>query len=57
MSGGVAALGERSDALLSARDLGRKYEDFLALGSFHLDLAAGEFVALIGPTAPVRRPF
>ena len=57
MSRGVAALGERPDALLSARDLGRKYEDFLALGSFHLDLAAGEFVALIGPNGAGKTTF
>jgi ABC-2 type transport system ATP-binding protein len=54
----VAALGERRQGLvLGARDLGRKYEDFLALGSFHLDVAASEFVALVGPNGAGKTTF
>ena len=57
MSGGVAALGERPEAVLRTDNLGRKYEEFLALGSLHLDVAAGEFVALIGPNGAGKTTF
>lgn len=35
--------------VLVARNLTRKYDDFVALASFHVDVPAGQMVALVGP--------
>jgi ABC-2 type transport system ATP-binding protein len=43
--------------LLVARDLSRKYDDFLALGSFRVDLAPGQLVALVGPNGAGKTTF
>jgi ABC-type multidrug transport system ATPase subunit len=57
VNGGVAALGERPQSVLRTDNLGRKYEEFLALGSLHLDVCAAEFVALIGPNGAGKTTF
>jgi ABC-type branched-subunit amino acid transport system ATPase component len=55
MSGGkgggaiAATSGGATEAVLSATGLGRSYDGYIALGSFTVDIQAGEFVALIGP--------
>ena len=57
MTPGVAELGQAPGAVLSARGLGRKYEEFLALGSLSLDVGRGELVALIGPNGAGKTTF
>ncbi len=57
MSAGVAELGQRGEAALSARGLGRKYDGYIALGSFSLELAPREFVALVGPNGAGKTTF
>jgi len=48
--GAIAATsGGATEAVLSATGLGRSYDGYIALGSFTVDIQAGEFVALIGP--------
>jgi ABC-2 type transport system ATP-binding protein len=44
-------------ALLAARGLGRRYDGFMALGSFSLELRAGELVALVGPNGAGKTTF
>jgi ABC-type multidrug transport system ATPase subunit len=44
-------------AILSARDLGRKYEGFIALGSLAVDVLPGEMVALVGPNGAGKTTF
>ena len=57
MSAGVAELGGESAAVLRARGLGRKYDGFIALGSFSLELEPGELVALVGPNGAGKTTF
>ncbi len=42
---------------LRARALGRKYDGYLALGSFELSVAAGELIALVGPNGAGKTTF
>jgi ABC-type multidrug transport system ATPase subunit len=42
---------------LSARDLSREYEGFVALDSFSLAIGAGELVALVGPNGAGKTTF
>jgi ABC-2 type transport system ATP-binding protein len=42
---------------LSARGLGRSYDGYIALGSFSVEIAAGELVALIGPNGAGKTTF
>jgi ABC-2 type transport system ATP-binding protein len=46
-----------SAAVLRARDLGRSYDGYRALGSFHLEIAAAELVALVGPNGAGKTTF
>ena len=58
MSGAIEATsGGLSDAPLSAHALGRSYDGYIALGSFNLDVAAGELIALIGPNGAGKTTF
>ena len=58
MSGAIEATsGAPSDAPLSAHALGRSYDGYIALGSFNLDVAAGELIALIGPNGAGKTTF
>jgi ABC-2 type transport system ATP-binding protein len=43
--------------VLQARGLGRSYDGFIALGSFELELAGGELVALVGPNGAGKTTF
>jgi ABC-2 type transport system ATP-binding protein len=42
---------------LRAQGLGRSYDGYIALGSFTVDIAAGELVALIGPNGAGKTTF
>jgi ABC-type multidrug transport system ATPase subunit len=58
VSGAIEATsGGLSDAPLSAHGLGRSYDGYIALGSFSLDVAAGELIALIGPNGAGKTTF
>jgi len=58
VSGAIEATsGGPTDAPLSAHGLGRSYDGYIALGSFSLDVAAGELVALIGPNGAGKTTF
>ena len=58
MSGAIEATsGAPSDAPLSAHALGRSYDGYIALGSFNLDVAAGELIALVGPNGAGKTTF
>jgi len=58
VSGAIEATsGAPSDAPLSAHALGRSYDGYIALGSFNLDVAAGELIALIGPNGAGKTTF
>jgi ABC-type multidrug transport system ATPase subunit len=58
VSGAIEATsGGPSDAPLSAHGLGRSYDGYIALGSFSLEVAAGELVALIGPNGAGKTTF
>jgi ABC-type multidrug transport system ATPase subunit len=58
VSGAIEATsGGLSDAPLSAHALGRSYDGYIALGSFNLDVAAGELIALIGPNGAGKTTF
>ncbi|HVV90361.1 MAG TPA: ABC transporter ATP-binding protein [Solirubrobacterales bacterium] len=59
MSGAIEAVGGAGEtaAVLSARGLGRTYDGYIALGSFTVDIGAGEFVALIGPNGAGKTTF
>jgi ABC-type multidrug transport system ATPase subunit len=63
MSGGkgggaiAATSGGATEAVLSATGLGRSYDGYIALGSFTVDIQAGEFVALIGPNGAGKTTF
>jgi len=46
-----------SNLILAARGLGRRYDGFMALGSFNLELRAGELVALVGPNGAGKTTF
>jgi ABC-type multidrug transport system ATPase subunit len=43
--------------VLVARDLERKYGEFLALGSFQVELSPGQLVALVGPNGAGKTTF
>ena len=56
--GAIAATsGGGEEAVLSAHGLGRSYDGYIALGSFTVDIQAGEFVALIGPNGAGKTTF
>src|SRR4051794_23375785 len=42
---------------LRAHGLGRSYDGFIALGSFQLEVDAGELVALVGPNGAGKTTF
>ena len=44
-------------SLLRARDLGRSYDGYIALGQFAIDVAAGELIALVGPNGAGKTTF
>jgi ABC-type multidrug transport system ATPase subunit len=46
-----------SEAPLSAHGLGRSFDGYIALGSFSLEVPAGELVALIGPNGAGKTTF
>jgi ABC-type multidrug transport system ATPase subunit len=43
--------------ILSARGLGRKYDGFIALGSFAVEVRSGEMIALVGPNGAGKTTF
>jgi ABC-type multidrug transport system ATPase subunit len=53
----VAALGAVAPPVLRAQGLGRSYDGYIALGSFALEVAAGELLALIGPNGAGKTTF
>jgi ABC-type multidrug transport system ATPase subunit len=55
--GAIAATSGGAGAPLSAQGLGRSYDGYVALGSFTIDVAAGELVALIGPNGAGKTTF
>jgi ABC-2 type transport system ATP-binding protein len=56
--GAIAATSGGVDgAVLSAQGLGRSYGGYIALGSFSVEVGAGEFVALIGPNGAGKTTF
>ncbi len=58
MSGAIEATSAApSEAPLSAHGLGRSYDGYIALGSFGLEVPAGELVALIGPNGAGKTTF
>jgi ABC-2 type transport system ATP-binding protein len=58
VSGAIEATGGGPEgAVLSAHGLGRSYDGYIALGSFTVDIAAGELVALIGPNGAGKTTF
>jgi ABC-type multidrug transport system ATPase subunit len=56
-AGAIAATSGGPAAPLSAHGLGRSYDGYIALGSFSVDVAAGELVALIGPNGAGKTTF
>jgi ABC-type multidrug transport system ATPase subunit len=56
-AGAIAATSGGAAAPLSAHGLGRSYDGYIALGSFNVDVAAGELVALIGPNGAGKTTF
>jgi ABC-2 type transport system ATP-binding protein len=56
-AGAIAATSGGAAAPLGAYGLGRSYDGYIALGSFNLEVAAGELVALIGPNGAGKTTF
>ena len=54
---GVAELGETVTPPLRSQGLGRTYDGYIALGSFTVEIGAGELVALIGPNGAGKTTF
>ncbi len=55
---GVAELGLSGETpLLHARDLGRRYDDFVALAGLTVEVVRGELVALVGPNGAGKTTF
>lgn len=50
-------IGTGTAPVLAARGLGRKYEGFMALGSFSVEVPSGQMVALIGPNGAGKTTF
>jgi ABC-2 type transport system ATP-binding protein len=59
VSGAIAATAARASGPppLSAAGLGRTYDGYVALGSFTVDIEAGQLVALIGPNGAGKTTF
>jgi ABC-2 type transport system ATP-binding protein len=54
---GVAELGAAPTPPLHSHGLGRTYDGYIALGSFTVEIGAGELVALIGPNGAGKTTF
>jgi ABC-2 type transport system ATP-binding protein len=53
----VASLGGAKAPVLRAQSLGRTYDGYIALGSFALEVGAGELLALVGPNGAGKTTF
>lgn len=50
-------VGRGGETVLRAQGLGRTYDGYIALGSFDLEVAGGELVALVGPNGAGKTTF
>jgi ABC-2 type transport system ATP-binding protein len=58
VSGAIEATsGAGGEVVISAQGLGRTFDGYIALGSFTVEIGAGEFVALIGPNGAGKTTF
>jgi ABC-2 type transport system ATP-binding protein len=58
VSGAIeATTGAGPAPVVTARGLGRSYDGYIALGSFSVEIVAGEFIALIGPNGAGKTTF